>query len=139
METADVRKQLLRAMEQAKRRAADRRARNDEAANAFEIFLNRTAVPLFRQVANILKAENITFTVFTPSGSVRLMSDRSTEDFIEVSLEVDGEAPQVVGRTSRNRGRRVIQAEQAIGAPAAVTEDALLEFLTNALEPFVER
>lgn len=139
METADVRKQILRAIEQARRRAGERRARNDEAAKAFETFLTRTAVPLFRQVANILKAENVTFTVFTPSGSVRLMSDRSTEDFIEVSLEVDGEAPQVVGRTSRNRGSRVMQSERAIGAPAAITEDALLEFLTNALEPFVER
>ena len=27
----------------------------------------------------------------------------------------------------------------AIGAPDAITEDALLEFLVNALEPFVER
>lgn len=139
METADVRKQILRAIEQARRRAGERRARNDEAAKAFETFLTRTAVPLFRQAANILKAENVTFTVFTPSGSVRLMSDRSTEDFIEVSLEVDGEAPQVVGRTSRNRGSRVMQSERAIGAPAAITEDALLEFLTNALGPFVER
>lgn len=139
METADVRKRILRAIEQARRRAGERRARNDEAAKAFETFLTRTAVPLFRQVANILKAENVTFTVFTPSGSVRLMSDRSTEDFIEVSLEVDGEPPQVVGRTSRSRGSRVMQSERAIGAPAAITEDALLEFLTNALEPFVER
>jgi len=45
----------------------------------------------------------------------------------------------VLGRASRNRGSRVIQSERAIGAPGAITEDALLEFLTNALEPFVER
>ncbi len=139
METADVKRQIARTIEQAKRRAGERRARNDEAAKTFEAFLARTAVPLFRQVANILKAENITFTIFTPSGSVRLMSDRSTEDFIELSLDSDGELPQVIGRTSRNRGSRVMQSERAIGAPEAITEDALLEFLTNALEPFVER
>jgi hypothetical protein len=139
METADVRREITRAIEQAKRRAGERRARNDEAAKAFDVFMTRTAVPLFRQVANILKAENIMFTVFTPSGSVRLMSDRSPEDFIELSLESEGEVPQVMGRTSRTRGSRVRQSERAIGAPEAITEDALLEFLTNALEPFVER
>jgi hypothetical protein len=139
METADVKRHITRAIEQAKRRAGERRARNDEAAKAFDTFLTRTAVPLFRQVSNILKAENIAFTVFTPSASVRLMSDRSPEDFIEVSLESDGEAPQVMGRTSRTRGSRVMQSERAIGAPDGITEDALLEFLMNALEPFVER
>jgi hypothetical protein len=139
METADVKRHITRAIEQAKRRAGERRARNDEAAKAFDAFLTRTAVPLFRQVSNILKAENIAFTVFTPSASVRLMSDRSPEDFIEVSLESDGEAPQVMGRTSRTRGSRVLQSERAIGAPDAVTETMLLEYLMSALEPFVER
>ncbi|MBZ5556666.1 MAG: hypothetical protein LAO77_05255 [Acidobacteriia bacterium] len=139
METADVRKHLLRTIEHVKHRAAERRARNDEAANAFEVLLNRTAVPLFRQVANILKAEGIAFTVFTPTGSVRMMSDRSTEDFIELSLDSDGETPQVMGHTSRKRGSRVIQSEQAIGAPETITEEGLLEFLTKAIERFVER
>jgi hypothetical protein len=139
METADVRKQVLRAIEQSRQRAAERRARNAEAERSFDAFLMNAAVPTVRQVANILKAEGIAFTVFTPSGSVRMMSERSTEDFIEVSLETDGEAPQVVGRTSRSRGSRVIQIERAIGAPDAITESALLAFLLNALEPFVER
>lgn len=139
METADVRKQLQRAIETAKRRARERRARNDEASRAFETFLNRTAVPLFRQVGNILKAERHQFTVFTPSDSVRLMSDRGTQDFIEVTLDTERETPQVVLHTSRNRGSRVMESEQAIGGPDAVTEAALLDFLTKALEPFVER
>jgi hypothetical protein len=139
METADVRKHLLRTIEQVRRRAADRRTRNDEAAKAFEALLTRTAVPLFRQVANILKAESIAFTVFTPSGSVRMMSDRSTEDFIELSLDSDGETPQVIGHTSRNRGSRVIQSEEAIGAPETIGEEQLLEFVTKAVERFVER
>ncbi|MBI3402823.1 MAG: hypothetical protein HY048_15510 [Acidobacteria bacterium] len=139
METSDVRKQVLRAIEQARRRVADRRARNDAAGTAFDAFLKSTAVPLVRQIANVLKAEGIAFTVFTPSSCVRMMSDRSTEDFIEVSLETDGETPQVVCRTSRNRGSRVVQSERAIGAPEEITESALLEFLMSALEPYVER
>jgi hypothetical protein len=139
METSDVRKQVLRAIEQTRQRAASRRTRNTDATKAFDAFLKDTAVPLVRQIANVLKAEGVAFTVFTPSSSVRLMSDRSTEDFIEVSLETDGETPQVMCRTSRNRGSRVIQSERAFGTPEAMTEGALLEFLMIAIEPFVER
>ncbi|MBI3490590.1 MAG: hypothetical protein HY047_02155 [Acidobacteria bacterium] len=87
----------------------------------------------------MLKADGYPFTVFTPSGSVRLMSDRGTEDFIEISLDAGEAVPQVMLHTSRNRGRRVIASEQAIGAPDALGEEALLELLTKALEPFVER
>ena len=67
------------------------------------------------------------------------MSDRSAEDFIELSLEVAGETPQVVGHVSRARGRRVVESEREIGAPEALTEDAVLDFLSKELEAFVER
>ena len=52
--------------------------RSDEAGRAYEAFLNQRAIPIFRQVANILRAEGFLFTVFTPAGGVRLMSDRLT-------------------------------------------------------------
>jgi hypothetical protein len=45
----------------------------------------------------------------------------------------------VIGHTSRNRGSRVIQAEEAIGAPETISEERLLEFVTKAVERFVER
>ena len=80
METADVKRHITRAIEQAKRRAGERRTRDDEAAKTFEAFLTRTAVPLFRQAANILKAEGYPFTVMTPSGGVRMTSDRLPDD-----------------------------------------------------------
>jgi hypothetical protein len=44
-----------------------------------------------------------------------------------------------MGQTSRARGSRVIDAERAIGAPDALTEEQLLEFLLQELEAFVER
>jgi hypothetical protein len=44
-----------------------------------------------------------------------------------------------MGQISRNRGRRVIDTERAIGAPDALTEDDVLEFLLKELEAFVER
>ena len=139
MEISAVRKRLTETIERAKRQAADRRGRSDQASRDFDVFLQKIAVPLFRQVANALKADGYAFTVFTPSGSVRLMSDRAAEDYIEISLDTADDPPRVMGHISRNRGRRVIDAERAIGAPETLTEEDLLEFLLKELEAFVDR
>jgi hypothetical protein len=139
MEISLVRKRLTETIERAKKQAAERRGRSDQASRDFEVFLHKIAVPLFRQVANALKADGYAFTVFTPSDSVRLMSDRATDDFIELTLDAGGDAPRVMGRVSRTHGRRVIDDERAVGAPDALTEDQLLDFLLKELEAFVER
>ena len=134
MEIADVRKRILGTIERAKQRAAERRARTDEAARAYSTFLESTAIPLFRQAANVLRAEGYQFSASTPSGAVRLMSERTAEDFIEIVLDTNGETPQVVGHTSRARGRRVVESERPIGDPARLDEKDVLEFLTKELE-----
>jgi hypothetical protein len=141
METSTVRQRVMQTIDRAKRIAGDKRARADEAARAYEPFLQQVAVPLFRQLATALKASGYAFSVFTPSGAVRLMSDKSTEDFIELTLETSGDQPYVLGHTSRARGRRVIQSERpvATGDISAITEEQLLEFMLKELEPFVER
>jgi hypothetical protein len=141
MEISDVRRRIRDAIERARRQAVERRTRADEAARAFEAFLESTAVPVFRQVANVLRIEGYPFTVFTPSGSVRLMSDRSAEDYIEIVLDTSGEAPRVAGRTRRSRGRRVVDAERTVGSgrPESLTDEDVLAFLAKELEPFVER
>ena len=139
MEISVVRKRLTETIERAKKQAADRRGRSDQASRDFEVFLQKIAVPLFKQVAGALKADGYAFTVFTPSGSVRLMSDRSADDFIELSLDTSDDSPQVMAQISRARGRRVIDAERPVGAPAMLTEEDLLEFLMKELEAFVER
>ena len=139
MEISVVRKRLTETIERAKKQAADRRGRSDQASRDFEVFLQKVAVPLFRQVANALKADGYAFTVFTPSGSVRLMSDRRAEDYIELTLDTADDPPRVMGQISRTRGRRVIDAEHAIGTPDALTEDQLLDFLLKEPEAFVER
>ena len=69
METGDVRRRLQHTIDRAKRGAGDRRARNDAATRAFTDFLDHVAVPLFKQIANVLRIENYPFTAFTPSGS----------------------------------------------------------------------
>jgi hypothetical protein len=139
MEISIVRRRLTETIERAKKGATERRERGDRATRDFEVFLAKIAVPLFRQVANALKADGYAFTVFTPSGSVRLMSDRSASDYIELTLDTLANPPHVIGRISRARGGHVIDAERPIGAPEALSEEQLLEFMLKELEAFVER
>jgi hypothetical protein len=142
MEVSEVRNRLRQAIEQARRAAASRRARVGEAEQAYATFLARVAAPLFRQAASALKAEGFAFTVSTPAGSVRMSADRAAQDFLELTLDVEQDPPTVVGRVSRERGRRVISEERPIRDGAGVddlTESDVLEFLASALPPFVER
>jgi hypothetical protein len=140
MESSTVRNRLNVIIDAAKRASAGRRTRNDEAARSYERFLE-FAVPLIKQVAQALKVSAYPFTVFTPGGGVKLMSDKSPEDYIELSLDTSGEHPAVIGRTSRSRGRRVIESERPIAEKpiAELTEEDLLEFVLKEIAPFVER
>ncbi len=141
METSTVRNRLNAIIDAAKRSSAERRTRNDEAARAYERFLEVSAVPVFKQLAGALKASGYPFTVFTPGGSVRLMSDKASEDYIELSLDTSGDHPAVIGRSSRARGRRVIESERPIAQKPVgeLTEEDVLEFVMKEIAPFVER
>jgi hypothetical protein len=141
MEIADVRKRVLQTIDRARRTAAARRVRVDEAAREYGTFLQQTAVPLFRQVGNALRAEGYPFSVSTPAGSVRLASDRSADDYIEVLLDASGHEPVVTGTSRRTRGHQVIESQRRIGsgAPEALTEEDVLGFLLKELESFVDR
>jgi hypothetical protein len=70
------------------------------------------------------------------------MSDKSSDDFIEVVLDTSGATPLVVGRTSRAWGNRTNVAEQPLnpaGAVREISEADLLEFLLKGVEPFLGR
>jgi len=140
MESSTVRNRLNLVIDAAKRSLATRRARNEEGARSYERVLEFT-VPLFRQVAQALKVNGYLFSVFTPGGGVKLMSDRSPEDYIEVSLDTSGEQPIVMGHVSRTRGRRVIESEHPVAQKPVgeLTEEDVFEFLLREIEPFVER
>jgi hypothetical protein len=142
MEVAAVRQQILLAIERAKRSAADRRAANDNAGREYGVFLEQVATPLFRQVGNVLRAEGYLFNLFTPGGSIRLMSDKPADDFIEVVLDSTGASPLVVGRTSRAWGNRTNVSERPLNPAVPIrelSEADVLAFLLTALEPFVEK
>jgi hypothetical protein len=142
MEISDVRRRVRGAIDSARRAAEERRARSAQAANHYEAFLRTTAVPVFQIVAAALIAEGHRFRVSTPVDSVRLESDASPEDFIELALDMTLDPPEAVGRTSRGRGRRQLMSERPIKEHTAVadlSEEDVLSFLVAELVPFVER
>jgi hypothetical protein len=141
MEISEVRKRLRGTIDRARRSAAEQQARADQAASDYHAFLETVAVPLFRQVAGVLKAQSYPFAVFTPAGSVRLASERSGENFIELSLDTSGPMPAVIGRTSRARGGRVLESERQVGSGPIrdLSAEQVLDFLDEELGPFVEK
>jgi len=142
MEVSEIRRRLRASIEAAKRDAQDRRGRSDRAARAYEQFLSERAVPLFQTVASALVAEGHRFKVFTPADSVRLISESSGEDYIELALDTTADPPVVIGRTSRGRGRRQIASEYAVQEDVPIenlTDEDVLAFLLRQLTPFLER
>lgn len=141
MEVSLVRKHLRAAIDAARDRAQKRRERSAAADRAFAEFLD-LATPLVRQLANALKAEGYAFTIFTPEGGLRLAAERSRDDFIELRLDTSNDQPEVVARVCRTRGSRTVDEERPVkpGAPPeTITEEDLLAFLIDALEPWLAR
>jgi hypothetical protein len=132
----------MMAMERAKREAQARRQSGAAAEQAYEGFLADVGVPVVRLVATALKSQGLPFSASTPSGSVRLASDSAREDFLELYLDTAGSPPQVAARVSRRRGSRTITEETPVkpgASPDAISEEDLLTFLMNALEPWLAR
>ena len=142
MEVSEVRRQLRHAIDRAKARAQQRRQVVAEADRAYAAFLEDIATPIVRTLANALKAEGYPFTVSTPTGGLRLASDRGRDDYIELALDGSGDTPTVMGRVRYTRGSRTLEEERPIkpgSLPQDVTETDLLAFLVGALEPWLDR
>jgi hypothetical protein len=142
IETSELRRRLRTAIDQARTNAAARRARSDAAARDYEQFLTTVAIPVVQQFANVLSAEGRHFNVETPAGSVRLTSAAGGDDHIEILLDTSEDPPEVIGRTSRGRGRRVIATERPVRertAVAELNEEDVLAFLLAEIVPFVAR
>ena len=142
MEIPELRRRLRAALEENRGHAAERRARADQAARDYEAFLTVRAVPVFHDFANVLNGEGHPFKVFTPAGSVKLASARSGEEFIELELDASHDPPQVIGRSSRGRGRRMMTSERPLRprtAIAELTEEHVAEYLLEEIPGFLER
>jgi len=130
------------AIDRAKARAQQKRQNAAEGERAYAAFLEEVATPTTRMLANALKAEGYLFTVSTPSGGLRLASDRGRDDYIELALDASGDTPTVLGRVRHTRGSRTLEDERPIkpgAAPQDVTQADVLSFLVNALDPWLER
>ncbi|MBA2354246.1 MAG: hypothetical protein H0V80_06205 [Acidobacteria bacterium] len=142
LETADVRKRLMHRLGELRKASGQRRALADAARAAFESVMDREIAPTVRQFAQALKAEGLAFSVQTPSASVRLVSDRSSDNAIEIALDLTGRQPTVYARSSYTRGRRDLQDERVLAegeAIGALDAERVLAALLDLVEPFVER
>jgi hypothetical protein len=140
MDVAVIRKRLKSEIEQARRTAAERRDRAKTTTRAYEQFLADVAVPTFRQMATVLRAEGIPFEVQTPSGGVRLVSDRNRDDVIAVELDSTQDPPQPMIGSTRTWGSRVMQNERPIKDRTAVeriSSEDLLDRLFEELRPWL--
>lgn len=140
-DVAQVRKRIQKAIDHARREAADRRARVHEAERAYDEFLESRAIPAFRSVAIVLKSEGLAWEVMTPSGEVRLVPDRRRDESIALAFDATAEPPQPMVSVTRGRGSHTVHAERPVkeGTPAseALTEDDVVEMLVEELRPWL--
>ena len=137
-----MRKRLRDSIEEAQKGAVARRAANQEAIAAWEQVLERVVTPLLQQISQVLKSEGYAFRVITPAGTVRLTSERSADDYIEVGMDTSGPVPAVVARVQRTRGRERFNDEHIVASGDAIpglSDERLLDLLTTMLGPFLER
>jgi|SRR5688572_11343533 len=140
IEISELRQRLRLAVEARRKSTAARRAMLDEAAAAYTELLEMTATPLVQKLANALRAEGHTFTVFTPNGGLRIALAK--DDFIEFALDTSQDEPFAALRVNRTRGRRVVQHERPVKGRTPVdrlSEEDVLQALLDEIAPFVER
>ena len=140
IDTGILRKRLKSQIDAARRATASRRERAAAAARDYEEFLETRAVPAFRAMANVLRAEGIPFEVMTPSGGVRLVADRGRDDIIELELDATLDPPQPLLITVQSRGSRVLRTERLVkeASPISdISEDDVVELLLDQVKPWL--
>lgn len=140
MDVALLRKRLRTEIEQARRAASERRDRARSASRAYDVFLDEIAVPVVRQLATVLRAEGILFEVQTPTGGVRLVSDRNRDDLVAIELDGTHDPPVVMLSSTRTWGSRVMRNERPVKERTAIdrlTEDEILDALLAELRPWL--
>ena len=142
LDSAEVQRQFTHRLAQLRKAAVQRREDVSRAREAFERVLDAEIAPTVRQLAQVLKAQGFPFSVQTPAGAVRLVADRSSDDFIGVTLDVTRRQSAVVAHRQYTRGRRVLDDERVLAegdAIASLEAGAVLDVLLDLVEPFIER
>ena len=141
-EVGEVRRRVRITIDRARQTAAARRARADVAEELGREFIQQVATPVAQQVVSVLNAEGFHYSLSTPLGAVRLVSDRHREDFINLGLDATQDPVTIMTLVSHVRGQRVSTTERPLHPGHSIdqlTEDHVLEFLLEALPVFVER
>jgi hypothetical protein len=128
---------------EARKSAAARRTRRDEASRAWAEVLERVALPLIRQLVQVLKAEGHGIQVFTPADQVRISLDGHQEDFVEWRLDTSGEEPAVIERVNQTRGREIVTDERVfvrgVEPISTLSEEHVLDQIARALARLLTR
>jgi hypothetical protein len=142
LDTVEVQRQLTHRLAELRKAATQRRDDVSRAREAFETVLDGELAPTVRQFVQVLKAQGFPFAVQTPAGAVRMTTERSADDFIEVALDVTRRPPAVVALRQYTRGRRLIDDERVVAEGEAIARldaERILPILLDLIEPFVER
>lgn len=143
MDVSELRKQILRAVDDARKDAAARRVLVDESVKAYGEYLSAVVVPMLRQAATVVNATGAAFDVQTPAESARLASQTAPETYLEIALDRTAAEPEVVGRISLTRGRQGQIVEERVIAPgkpvARLTEEDLSAYLVSAIPRLIVR
>ena len=143
MDVSELRKRIIRALDEARKDASTRRQHVDAAQAAYASFLADIAVPTAKQAAAVLKAQGFPCTVDTPAESVRITMAGSHDTFVELELDASAQSPQVIGRTSVGRGRSGLVVDEtplAGGKPIAeLTDEDVASYLVTAIPKLVVR
>lgn len=142
LEVAEVRRRVRLRIETLKHEAAHHRVQVDAASASFGPWLERVAVPLFRQFANVLRAEGLLFRVLTPAGLVRIEAERSAEDFLELRLDTERRPVAIVLRRGYSRGSHLFSDDRVVAEGidySHVTATDVLDALVEDAAPFLGR
>ncbi len=139
MDVSELRKRIVRALDEARKEAQTERATRDSARRDFDTFLADVAVPLLRQSVTVLRAQGHQFSVETPAASARLVADGAPQTFLELALDVAGPRPRVIGRISISRGRDGVVEERPVSERpiGQIGEEDLAAFLVSAIPTLV--
>jgi len=141
MDVSELRKRIVRAVDDARKEAAERQSRADQSVKIWEEYLAAVVVPMLKQAATIINASGGTFVVNTPADSVRLSAQHASETYLEIALDRTGGEPEVVGRVSLMRGRQGVVVDErpiATGRPIEkLSEEDLAAYLVSAVPKLV--
>jgi hypothetical protein len=142
LEMVEVQRRLTHRLAELRRAAAERRGEAARAREAYELVLDAEIAPTVRQLAQVLKAQGYNFSVQTPAGAVRMVTERSADDFLEIALDVTRRPAAVLARVQYTRGRRLLDDERVVAEGeviGALEAERVLQVLLDLIEPFVEK